>query len=113
MKNKPLILLLIAALGFGAGIYMKYIRTYSNEQMEVVSKNDRERYPRLGELIATLENIDAVVESYRVDSGENAAILKCLKTINHVSIILIASSVLIALRAINKLRSDKHKGESP
>lgn len=112
--NKKLLLtfiLLLAIIGFSTGFYLKFIRSYSDNKLQVeqtkITGEKSQRQPRLGEMIKLMSELeDEVKDSQnnfkkavvsKSDAIEtNKETLKRLKTINYTSIIVMVVSIVIA-----------------
>ena len=66
-KNYLIIVLVVSALGFSAGFYLKYVKSYFGVKLQVkttsfTGKNIQQR-PKLGETIELLKELESVAES--------------------------------------------------
>lgn len=110
MKKRYLIIviLIISMIGFTSGTYFKFIKSYSEDKLQVEKTNlagqKTQRQLKLGEMISMLNELNTIVDEYKIESDENHAALKRLKTINLGSIIIMILSSLAFIWSIQKLR---------
>lgn len=110
MKNKSitLIILFISTIGLATSVYFKYIKSYSDEKLQVETTNSSEdishRQLKLGEAIAMLEELEELKTSARIESTENKVVFKHLKTTNTISTITLAICLLASIWSIKHLR---------
>ena len=122
-KRSLKIILLILILGFSTGFYMKFIKSFSVQGIQLVKENPitgekTERPIRLGDLVRLLNNIEDRFEkeienpprNFKEDvvvktsfENPNKKVLFKLKALNYISILLMIVSIIIAGLIIKKL----------
>ncbi len=107
-KNLIIFILIISTFVFSTGVYLKFIKSYSEEKLQVETTNlageKIQRQLKLGEMISMLKELESVEEEYEIDSDENDIALKKLRTINVLSIFAMFLSCLTFIWSIQKLR---------
>ncbi|MCF8360441.1 MAG: hypothetical protein K9H26_16940 [Prolixibacteraceae bacterium] len=103
MKNKNYLIsiLIISIIALSAGLYFKFMKSYTDEKFQIKTTKNIERQPNLGETIKYLEELDAIKSSVTSDKSNNT--LKRLKTINLTSIIVMVISIIGVIGATQKL----------
>jgi len=110
MKNKSLfiIILIFSVIGFSSGIYYKFIKSYSDEKLQVETTNiggdTDSRKLKLGEMISMLEEMESIKEEYHIQADENNDALKRLKTTNTISIITMVVCFILFIWTIKKIK---------
>ena len=107
MKNKNylILLLVISIVGISSGLYLKYIKSYTDESFQIRTAGEFKRPPTLGETINYLEELETIKGS--VINDQNDDTLQRLQTINLTSMILLVISTIIAIGTIQKLVQKK------
>ena len=107
MKNKNylILLLVISIVGISTGLYLKFIRSYTDESFQIQTAGELKRQPTLGETINYLEELETIKGSAINDQNDDT--LQRLQTINLTSMILLVISTIIAIGTIQKLVQKK------
>ncbi len=108
MKNKTylILLLIISIVGISTGLYLKFIRSYTDESFQIRTAGELKRPPTLGETINYLEELETIKGSAINDQNDDT--LQRLQTINLTSMILLVISTIIAIGTTQKI-STKEK----
>lgn len=107
MKNQNylILLLIISVAGISTGLYLKFIKSYTDERLQIATTNDVRRSPNLGQTINFLEELNTITGPAVND--QNDVTLKRLKTINLISIVVVIISILVAVGTAQKLLREK------
>lgn len=100
MKNRNYLisLLMVSIVGISTGFYFKFIKSYTDEKLQIKTNNNIERQPNLGEIIRYMEELEAIKASaVNVEHDQNNEALKQLKTINLASIAIMMVSIIIGV----------------
>ncbi len=107
-KNYLTLIIIVSIIGIGSGFYLKFIKTYTDEKLQITTTDNIQRQPKLSETIAFLEEYKNTTDSNNIISAENDNKLKRLKTINLISIIVMSISVFLAIWSTQKLLTKKY-----
>lgn len=106
-KNYLFLILILSIIGFTSGLYLKFIRPYSEDKLQVETTNFQgeniQRQLKLGEYISMLNDLETIAEANSIESKENDLALKILKTINIFSIILMILCCLVFLWSVQQI----------
>ncbi|WP_319501269.1 hypothetical protein [uncultured Draconibacterium sp.] len=80
---------------------MKFIKSHTNERLQITTTNDVRRSPNLGKIINYLEELNTITGSAVTE--QNYDTLKLLKTINLTSIGVVIISIPVAVGTTQKL----------
>lgn len=107
-KKNYLTLILIASLiGFLSGSYLKFVKSYTDEKLQIKTMDNIQRQLNLSETITFLEEFKNMDNSNKIIGAENDSALKRLKTINLMSIIAMSLSIILAIWSTQKLLTKK------
>ena len=107
-KNYLTLILIASLLGFVSGFYLKFIKTYTDEKLQITTTDNIQRQPKLSETIAFLEEFKNMTDSNKIIGTENDSALKRLKTINLMSIIAMSISIVLTIWSTQKLLTKKN-----
>lgn len=108
-KNYLTLILIASLIGFVSGFYLKFVKAYSDEKLQITTTDNIQRQPKLSETIAFLEEFKNMTDSNKVIGTENDSALKRLKTINLMSIIAMSISIVLAIWSTQKLLTKKNR----
>lgn len=108
-KNYLTLILIASLIGFVSGFYLKFVKAYSDEKLQIMTTDNIQRQPKLSETIAFLEEFKNMTDSNKVIGTENDSALKRLKTINLMSIIAMSISIVLAIWSTQKLLTKKNR----
>ena len=104
-------ILIISTIIFSTGIYFKFIKSYSNERLQVETTNlageKIQRQLKLGEMISMLKELESIEEENKIDSDENDIALKKLRTIDVLSIFAVILGYFSFFWSIRNLRKNR------
>jgi len=105
-----IILLIISIIGFSTGVYFKFIKSFSDEKLQVEKTNlvgvKNQRQLKLGEMISMLKELESIRKEDEIAFNENDVVLKRLRVIHTVSIIVMIFSCVVFIWSINKVRKE-------
>ena len=107
-KNYLILILIVSVIGFSTGFYLKFIKSYSDEKLQIKTTEHVPKQAKLSETIAFLEKFESITNSYKLKSTENKNALKRLKTINLTSILTMIISIIFAIWSFQKLLTPKN-----
>lgn len=108
-KNYLTLILIASLIGFVSGFYLKFVKAYSDEKLQITTTDNIQRQPKLSETIAFLEEFKNMTDSNKIIGTENDSALKRLKTINLMSIIAMSISIVLAIWSTQKLLTKKNR----
>ena len=107
MRKKIYMILIISVIGFSTGFYLKYIKAYTDDKLQIETTNLKgekiQRQPNLKENIAMLEKLENIAVSNNVEFKENKPALKRPKTINIIYLTIMILSCLAFLWTFQKI----------
>jgi len=110
MKNKSLLIfiLILSIFGFSSGIYFKFIKSYSEEKLQVettsINGEISSKQLKLGGMISLLDEMESIKEKHQIEADENNTTLRKLKTTNSISLIGMVVCFLLFIWSIKNIK---------
>lgn len=110
MANNRIMIIILAfsIIVFSTGAYFKFIKSYSEKELQVETTNlageKIQRQLKLGEMITMLNELESISKEYEIKSDENKTALKHLKRINTTIICMMILSLFTLFWSVKKLR---------
>lgn len=106
MKKKQYLylLLVVSVLGLATGVYLKYFKSYTDQEITIQGSDEVIKHPNLGQTIDLIEKLDALAEVHDLSAPSNEETLQKLKIINYAAIGIMAISILIGINAAIRLK---------
>ena len=106
-KNYLTLILIVSTIGFLSGFYLKFVKSYTDEKLQIKTTDNIQRQLNLSETISFLKEFKNMDNSNKIIGAENDSALKRLKTINLMSIIAMSLSINLAIWSTQKLLTKK------
>ena len=108
-KEWSILILIMCLIGFSAGFYLKFIKSYTDEIVKTEARSlisdKTQRQLRLGETIAFLKEMEELTNNYNIENKQNKVALKKLQCINQISIIMMVTSIILIISTSHRLIS--------